>query len=204
MTLPLILAGLGVAGQVAGGVQANQQRQNAKGVIDQTYRLGRQRLGVRQQDVRRTQAEGIVARGLAGGGARIRTAPIAPEGEGGRAPLRSGIRMGNAPAVAGVPALPVTGARTLGQQQQVDMAREQQLEQNALLEQRNAARAGVEAGYAQSLAGTIGGAVASGIQGYQTGQAFNAFRGIDPIDPLRRGAWAQPQVDALNIYSQRG
>lgn len=223
MGLPLILGALGalqVGGQIAGAIQGNQQRQAQKGFVDRAYTLGRKRLDARQGDQRASQAEGLIARGLAGGGLRTSRTPIRFEGEGGR-------EAGNVPpaiqqaykrltgrdypvertavtAVEGAPAVSVAGARTLGEQQQMDLMREQQLEQNALRETRDSARAGVNAAYNQQLVGQVGNAIAGGIQGYQTGQIYNAYRGIDPVDPLGRGAWSNRAVDELNVFERSG
>lgn len=104
---------------------------------------------------------------------------------------------------AGAPVESVTGARTLGEQQQLDLAREQQVEQDALFQQRNAARAGVDAGYAQGLTGAIGQGVAGAVDAFRLGQvkqqAEQGAFGIDPIAP-----WEQGTTDRFNIYSQSG
>lgn len=212
MALPLILAGIQVAGGIAGGIQANQQKQKQKGVIGQAYRLGRERLNVRQGDQRRGQAEGLVARGLAGGGVRASNRAVSPVTPGRVISVAPGTSpadalRGRGPGVtrsAGTPRVSVTGARTLGQQQQLDLTREQQFEQDALLEQRNAANAGLSADATNALVGNIGGAIGGAIQGYQAGQQYNAYKGIDPVSPLERGAWSQPAVDALNVFNQSG
>lgn len=212
MALPLILGALQVAGGIGGAIQGNQQRQAQKGFIDRAYKLGRQRLDVRQADQRGGQAESLIAQGLAGGGnIRATRTPIRYEGEG-EAPInqlaaRSGIIRSmdfDRPPPSGAPAVSVAGARTLGEQRQLDLMREQQLEQNALRESRDSARAGVNAAYTQQLVGQVGNAIAGGIQGYQTGQIYNAYRGIDPVDPLGRGAWSNRAVDELNIFERSG
>ena len=202
MALPLILAGLQVAGGIAGAVQGNQQRQKAKGEIGRAYELGTRRLALRQGDVRQGVGESLVARGLAqGGNRRLSTAP---ETRGTRTMVR-GTALGKPiPVVAPVTQRPVTGARDLGGQAMTDLAREQQLERTALKQQRDSAVAGADAAATGALVGGIGQAVAGGIQGYQTGTMYNSFAGIDPVDPLRRGAWAQPAVDAFNLYNRQG
>lgn len=221
MSLPLILGALQVGGQIAGAIQGNQQRQAQKGFVDRAYKLGRKRLDVRQADQRGGQAESLIAQGLAGGGnIRATRTPIRYEGEGGReasnvAPAIQQaykrltgrdypVERTQVEAMEGAPAVSVAGARTLGEQRQLDLMREQQLEQNALRETRDSARAGVNAAYNQQLVGQVGNAIAGGIQGYQTGQIYNAYRGIDPVDPLGRGAWSNRAVDELNIFERSG
>lgn len=212
MALPLILAGIQVAGGIAGAIQGNQQKQKQKGVIGQAYRLGRERLNVRQGDQRRGQAEGLVARGLAGGGVRASNRAVSPVTPGRVTSVARGTGpvdalRGTGPGITrsgGTPRVGVTGARTLGQQQQMDLTREQQFEQDALLENRNAALAGLNADATNALVGNIGGAIGGAIQGYNAGQTYNAYRGIDPVMPLERGAWSQPAVDSLNIFERTG
>ncbi len=104
----------------------------------------------------------------------------------------------------GEPEVDVTTARTLGEQNALDLAHEQQLEQNAMREQARQAKAGVDAGYAQSLVGTIGNGIGSTLQIAATPYGDDAAFGVDPVDPLRRGAWAQPAVDRFTIFNQTG
>ena len=205
MALPLILAGLQVGGALASGIQNNQQKQKQKGVIGRAYKLGKERLGTRQGDQRQAQAESIGSRGLGGGGIRVASAvapmqrpKMAATGKG--LPLLSPGGMAPIPGT-GNPRASVTGARTLGQQQQADMGREQQYEQDALLEQKNAALAGLNADAAASLVGTVGQGIGGAIQGYQTGTTYNAYKGIDPVNPLGRGAWA-PTAGTNTIYNE--
>lgn len=213
MALPLILGAIQVAGGIYGGIQGNQQKQKQKGVIGQAYKLGKERLGVRQQDQRAGQAESLVARGLTGGGTRIRRAPVAPVQAQATRPTidrsRSVIQQALNPtrdpiAGTGTPRLAVSGARTLGQQQQADMAREQQFEQDALLESKRAAEAGLSADATNTLVGNIASGVGGAIQGYAAGKMYNSYAGIDPVDPLGRGQWSNQSVDRLNIYNQSG
>ena len=214
MGLPLILAAIQAAGGIGGAIQGNQRRQQQKGEIGRAYKLGQQRLALRQGDVRQGTGESLVARGLAqGGNVRVGRGAVplnTREVEHAKMLNTAGRRFtgakGNlAPVPAVVPIAAVTGARDLGGQVRADLGREQQLEQNALKQQRDSALAGANADATGALIGGIGQAVAGGIQGYQTGTMYaNAFGNIDPVRPLERGAWAQPSVDALNIYSQRG
>lgn len=195
MGVPLILGALQVGGGIAGMVQGNQRRQQQKGFVDRAYKVGRDRLGLRQGDQRRSQTESLIARGL-GTGLRIKrgpelSSPFSPDaGRGEIVRTQRGSRLRR--------------PSTLGEQQQFDLQREQQLEQDALKETRDATRSGIDAGYNQQLVGQIGNTIAGGIQGYQTGQMYNAYKGIDPVDPLGRGAWANKAVDELNVFTRSG
>lgn len=217
MALPLILAGLQVAGGVAGAVQGNQNRQKAKGEIGRAYELGQKRLALRQGDVRQGTAESLVARGLAQGGnvrlgravqplnTRERETVARQNATYSSVAKQMGIPTNRAqPIPAAVAPVSVRAARDLGGQVTADLAREQQLEQNAMKQQRDSALAGADAAATGALVGGIGQAVAGGIQGYQSGQMFNSFNGINPVDPLSTPQWSRPAVDSLNIYSQRG
>ena len=218
MPLPLILAGLQVAGGAAGAIQGNQTRQKAKGEIGRAYTLGKKRLSLRQGDQRQSHGEGLVARGLAQGG-NIRVGrgvqPTSANAMGDAkrltagqnaviraagfsAPMARRLAGSGTPAVPMVTPVPVTRARTLGEQGQADLSSEQQLEQNALLQQRDSALAGADAGATGALVGGIGQAVSGGIQGYQSGTMYNAYRGIDPVNPLGAGAWAMPPGLTVN------
>jgi hypothetical protein len=194
MALPLILGALQVAGGIGGAIQGNQNRQRQKGEIGKAYKIGAERLRLRQGDQRQSSGESLVARGIAtGGNARVRRGPGITEGK-----TRGISWVNNTPTqVSG------TGIRTLGDQVTADLTEEQRLEQAAMRSQRDSAYAGADAGATQALVGGIGQAVAGGIQGYQTGQMYNSFRGIDPVNPLSRGAWAAPPMtaDQLNVFS---
>lgn len=186
MGLGAVLAGVQLVGSAASAIQGNQNRQKAKGQIDKAFRLGRERLATRQQDQRRTQAESLISRGLTQGGIRLRTRPVADS--------RGGAES-------------VTGARTLGEQQQLDLTREQQVEQDALRQQRNAARAGVNAEYTQGLVGAIGSGVAGAVNAFAVDRmrprdeapagapsSVGEF-GIDPIAP-----WEPVRTDTFNVW----
>lgn len=203
---------LNLIGSAASAVQGNQNRQRAKGQIDAAFKLGRERLQTKQQDLRRSQAESLVSRGLAQGGIRLRTKPVdatnrvmAQPGYAGPSGVRIVMNPKIDPGPGTVRNAPetVTAARTLGEQQQLDLAREQQVEQDALVQQRDAARAGVDAGYAQGLVGAIGSGVSGAIDAYRVGQmkppAVRGEFGIDPIAP-----WEQGTVDNFTIFNQRG
>lgn len=241
MGLPAAIAAINLIGSGVSAIQGNQNRQKAKGQIDAAYRVGRKRLDTRQGDIRRSQSESLISRGLAQGGIRLRTAGIAPTGEGAGQPTRvaresraqisrnvqemnrlamtdprrlklmretaaaAAARPGAIAAAAantGAPEMPVTGARTLGEQQQLDLAREQQVEQDAMRQQRDAAKAGVDAGYAQGLIGAIGQGAAGTVDAFRLGQvrqqAEQGAFGIDPIAP-----WEQGTTDKFNVFTQK-
>ncbi len=192
-----ILKALPAIGQTISAIQGNQNRQRAKGEINKAYRIGRERLDLRQGDIRRTQGERLAAQGLAQGGSiRLRTAPVRPEGEVTARPgyTRNGVTVRLSPGLDPGPGTVragsevVTGARTLGQQRQLDLAREQQLEQDAMRQQRDAAIAGVDAGYTQALVNGAGMAVAGTLNAMQTPPG--AF-GIDVRDPLKTADWGK-------------
>lgn len=233
MALPLILGAIQGLGGVAGAIQGNQQRQRAKQEINDAYAIGQERLRLRQGDVRQGTAEGLVARGLAqGGNARVgrqvnptnqraiteaqRGNEIAkrrlfqaftPAGVSAgqrRTALEVANNLPARPLPAVVPRETVTGARDLGGQVTADLRREQQLEANAMQQQRDAAIRGVNTDATNALVGNIGQAVGGAIQGYQTGQMFNAYRGINPIDPLATPRWDQGSVDRFNTFNQTG
>ncbi len=197
-----VLAAVTAAGAITSGVEANQTRQKAKGIIGNAYTLGRQRLNLKQGDTRESQAESLGARGLAQGGNVRDLGNVGP---------------GAAPSVG--------GAHDLGGQAGLDEQREQVLEQTGLSQQKDQSLAGVNAIADQSEVNagiTAAGAVAGGIvnkpgpnlsgapnasatpaslglggsdvpavQPASTLSPYNsAWGGIDPINPTSRGAWA--------------
>lgn len=244
MALPAIIAGLNVIGSAASAVQGNQNRQRAKGEIKKAYKLGRERLALRQGDQRRGQAESLIARGLSNGGGRtaravmpsmvddtkvqkatkdmnvaIRQASEGPNrftGGAMRNPAATSTAITNAitqrtatvdalTAAANAAKVQNGGARTLGEAQARDLQREQQLEQNQMLQQRNNALAGVDAGYSQSLVNAGGNAIAGAINAYGSMQGGpmekpdygkGAF-GVDPVSPWSKGYG--PSVDSFNV-----
>lgn len=233
MALPLVLSAIQGLGGVAGAIQGNQQRQRAKQEINDAYAIGQERLRLRQGDVRQGTAEGLVARGLAqGGNARVgrQVNPTNPkaiaEVQRGNEIAKRRLFQAFTPAGASLmqrktamevannlPARPlpavvpretVTGARDLGGQVTADLRREQQLEANAMQAQRDAAIRGVNTDATANLVGNIGQAIAGGIQGYQTGQTWNSYRGVDPVQPLLTPRWDQGSVDRFNTFNQTG
>lgn len=256
MALDTILKAIPIVGSVVSAVQGNQNRQRAKGEITKAYTLGRQRLDLRQGDIRRTQAERLASRGLAQGGIRLRTAPIAPamvdgtkvdratqdmnvairetreagrrRGANGQNPAADAARIQDAIAArdtavetlnttANAGRINLGGARTLGEQQQLDLAREQQIEQDGMLQARNNALAGVDAGYTQALVNGGANAIAGTLSAMQT--PAGAF-GIDPRDPLKTADWGKgvsgveygstygpptgTTVDKFNTFDRKG
>lgn len=196
MPLPLIAAALGAARAGIGLLQNRSNVRNQRNRINDAYTFGHQRQNIMQQDVRGSEAEGIASRGLAQGG---------------------DIQIGGALSPTSDPAtLGVGGAHTLGGQQQADLHREQQLEQNDLLRQRDNAVSDVEAEGKQGAVSSIASGIATGFQvaGIQgaagnppstdpanasspggIASAYSAagvnphFNGIDPINPLQHNDW---------------
>lgn len=212
-----VLAALPVVGNIVSAVQGNQNRQRAKGEINKAYQLGQQRLTLRQGDQRRGQAESLVARGLSNGGGRIGRA-VGPTNINawannapgytptGTAQPRRGSDRTLAVVSQGTPVRPGS-ARTLGEAQSRDLRSEQQLEQDAMRQQRDAAIAGVDAGYTQALVNAGGNAISGAINAYGAMQPMGgtpakpdygkgAF-GIDPVSPW--GSGYGPQVDDFNV-----
>jgi len=194
--LPLLIAaGAGLLRAGVGAVQANQEKQRQKGIIGKAYKLGQQRMNVRQQDVRQSVAETSGSRGLAQGGDVMVGGPS-------RAALTTG----------------VGGAHTLGGQQTADLAREQNLEAYGLEQERDRALSDTKAAYSSNLissvsagintaVGAYGAAsdaaamktgsqgaagVGAGVQvdapppGWRPSRYPGAYGGIDPLDPVGR------------------
>jgi len=239
-----LAAAYGLGRAAFGAIQGNQTRQRNKGLISQAYRTGRERLDLTQGDVRQNVQESAVARGLAGGGGVRASGPVHPTGGGGvgsagyktktsyamRVPGHP--QFGVTPTVTQVggeraaPPVSVSGAYDLGSQQGSDLAREQQLEQTDLVRQKDAALAGNDAEYANTLVGSAAAGVAGAgdvanaygaMKAPGVTDAFgagrlpegttapdtpykNAFMGIDPVNPLERGAWAR-NAD-FNVYGR--
>ena len=204
--LPLILAALGVAKGVAGGIQANQTRQRSKGLINEAYATGQTRMAGAQRDERQGLAESLGARGLSQGG--MVTAD----------PVRPNVATGRRTAVPndGTGPLWLGGATNLGQQDTLTQRGEQALESTQMRQQRDQALAGVNANATATMVGSAAGGVAGAFQGYQAGKNYEATRakslastsafGVDPVNPLGGpgSAWNQRSVDQFNIYNNRG
>lgn len=194
--LPLLIAA--AAGTIRAGVgaiQANQEKQRQKGIIGKAYKLGQQRMNLRQQDVRQSVAETSGSRGLTQGGDVMVGGPSS-------AALTTG----------------VGGARTLGGQQTADLAREQNLEAYGLNQERDRALSDTKAAYTSNLISSVsagintavgaygaaseagamktgspaGGGIGPGVQtespppGWRPSRFPGAYGGIDPLDPVGR------------------
>jgi hypothetical protein len=201
--LPLIAAAIGT-GLVRGGLgalAARKESRRQKGFIRQAYDTGRQRLDLSQGDVRQSQAEGLLARGLGAGGSIGLGGPVAP---------------GAVPSVS--------GAHDLAGQQVADQRREQALEQTSLRDQRdralsdtkaatqqgyvNAAVSGIQSGLSVYSGGkdlaalSGGGGAAAGVAQGVPGTGVAPWGGVDPVDPLGRGPWSVPTTGQFNIYGR--
>lgn len=176
MSWVAIAVGTSLVAGGAGAVQSNQNRQKGKGVIGKAIDVAGQRLKLRQGDVRETNAESLAARGLTGGGMAGND-------------LASGTR--------------------------ANLATEQGLETKDLAARKDSELHGVnaagDAGEVSSVASGIAGAFDAyanrpgavaplpgaapaprgpGVAVDGSASKYpSAFEGIDPVDPLGRGAW---------------
>lgn len=218
----------GIAEGIAGAVQANQRRQRAKGVLTKAYTMGQQRLNLSQEDERQSGAESLVRRGLGarpGVIARPTQPTLTTDGSG--APVKTFSPLFNQVSAAnGVRMLPggsldVGGATTLGQQNVKDRGREQVLEQtdlrtnydNAMQDNNNAATdaeiASIAGGVGTALSGVASSyaapaaaatmATSAGPQKAMSDLASRSYGGINPVNPLEGGAWAQSTRN-FNVY----
>ena len=186
-----IAVAVGVGSAVTGGVQANQERQRKKGVIGKAYDVAGQRLALRQGDVRQSLGESLTARGVA-----PRSRPGAP--------------------------------RDIGSQAMADLGVEQGLESRDLAERKGAEYSAVNAEANSAMIASAVNGISAGVNlhgamapGRTPGGAApgagvmvdtpppgatkypGAFAGIDPVDPLGRGAWKSPgTVGGFNKYSE--
>lgn len=191
--LGLILAAAQAVGGIGKAIQANQERQRQKGIIGRAYGIARERLATRQGDIRQGTAEALTARGLTHTG-------------GGRTP------------------------HDLGSQRVADTEHEFDLERRDLGSREEMARAGINqsanaaiaGGITEGLVGAAGtydalhNPSASPISAaYGAGRMVdtppagapspydNAWGGIDPIDPLGRGAWKSADTTGgFNKFNQ--
>jgi hypothetical protein len=164
--LGLIAAAVGAARGIAGAVGAKKEGNRRRQLLYEAYDRGKARLDVRQQDVRQGSAEGLVARGLGSGGGVTVGGPVGT-GE--------NLTVGGTGAGA---------AHTLGEQQGADLHREQGLEQNELLAQRNASIDDVTAGQRESTIGSIANGIQTGFNVYNAGQELGAMRSAQPTPPI--------------------
>lgn len=185
--LGLVLAALGAGQGAAGAIEANQERQRQKGVIGRAFDIADKRQLIQQRDVRQQQGENLVARGLTGGGGVSTEAPAymgtptkAEVLNRTRALFSKALGAGAAPATG--PAAPPVGVpHTLGAQVTSDLGKEQQLEQQDLNAQREAALSGVNAAANAAEVGSIASGIQSGISGWASGTGWG---GIDPVNPI--------------------
>lgn len=147
--------------------QANSEKKRQQGIINKSYALGKQRLDLQQGDERQSQGEGLLARGLGGGGSSIAdTGSVSPTGPTG-----------------------VGGAHDLGGQQVADERREQTLQQSSMLQEKNNALSDSSAQATQGFVNSIGSGIATGAQAFSAGSAASHWGGIDAVNPLGSGSW---------------
>lgn len=161
--IPLLAlaAAAGTARAGLGMYQSNQEKQRQKGIIGKAYKLGRERMNLRQGDVRNSVAENLGQRGLTQGG-----------------DVRD-------PGVGSTPSLttPVGGAHTLGGQQMADLAREQNLEAFGLKQERDRALSDTRAAASAGIVNSIASGIDTGVSVYGMGKdagALSAMRSAPP------------------------
>jgi hypothetical protein len=184
--LPLIAAAI-AAGGIRAGIGLLQGRDNVRrqrNQIQDAYTRGQARMGIQQQDVRQSEGESLGSRGLTSGG---------------------DVQLGG--AVAPGADLGVGGAHTLGGQQQADLHREQGLEQNNMLAEKNNAVSNVEAGGSQDAVNSIASGISTGFSVAGMGQTASAsptgsngiasayanpnyFNGVHPTNPDMNSDWS--------------
>lgn len=155
-----VAAGVGTA--VAGGVQANQQRQRQKGIIGTAYGIAGKRQLIQQKDIRQETGESLGQRGLTQGGGVT---------DQGIAPLST-------PSVG--------GAHTLGEQTNVDLTREQSLERQGLAADKSSAMSTINA---NANAAEVGAGIAGMNTGFGLYGSLhnNSFNGLDANNPWGSG-----------------
>lgn len=190
-----IAVAVGAGTAIVGGVQSNQERQRKKGIIGKAYAIGEQRLKLRQGDVRQSVQESLGARGLTQGGAGARdlasqtVSDLAHEQDLERQDLASR-KAGsysdvNAEGDAGIVGSVVRGAQTT-------FGLADALHQGG------------------GTPGTPGAARAGGagvmVDTPPPGSASaypGSFGGIDPVDPLGRGAWkSAATTGGFNVFNE--
>lgn len=216
MALGLILAAAQLAGGGLKAIQANQERQRQKGIIGRAYGIARERQARRQQDVRQGTAESLGARGLTQGGGITAAAPAGP---------RTAIAQGTPATFGRTP-------HTLGEQIGVDNEREFSLERDDLNSREEMMRAGINREADAGIAGGITDGITGAISAYSGAQdpgggsgspitsafgrgtmvdtpakgvssPYNGWGGIDPIDPLGRGAWkSAATTGGFNVFNE--
>jgi hypothetical protein len=212
MPLPLIAAaiGLGAGRALLGATQAKKTQKRNRGLIEQAYASGHERLDTQQADARQVANEGLIARGLAGGGAVRDAGTVAPGAT-----------------------VDLSGAHDLAGQAVLDQRREQAMAQTELRQQRDNALTENRAAGTQGVIGSILGGVQTGMDAYGALSSLGALRGggkpvpttptmattptqagipgwggVDVVDPLGRGLWARspsgaPTTGVFNVFNPR-
>jgi hypothetical protein len=196
MTWVLTAAAVAIAGGGIGAVEANQNREKEKGIQGKAYGIASKNLDISQINTREGVAEGSVQRGLTGAGDV------------------------NAAGAPGMTTPSPGGASTLGGQVGKDLAVQQSLEVQNLSNENTAQlqqiNASADASEVSSIASGIAGAARAGSSAPSTpvvGPSASAtpaslglgssvvpgpypasFGGIDPVNPLGRGAWSAPNT----------
>ena len=221
MALGLILAGASLLGGGLKAVGANQDRQRNKGIIGRAYGIARKRQAVHHQDVRQGTAEGLVARGLAQGGGVTAAPAVGP-----RTAVPKGSPISNAfqPRTLGQQQQ-VDNENEFGLERD-DLDSREEMAKAGINQQANAQIAGgVTEGVTGAIAnyygaqnpagGDFGAGDASPIAAaYGKGTMVDtaprssspypsSFMGIDPVDPLGRGAWKSPgTTGGFNVFNE--
>ena len=205
MTWILTAAAVAVVGGGVGAIEANQNRQKQKGTQGTAFGIASKELGLSQLNTREGVAEGSVQRGLTGGG------DVSASGAPGMTTPSPG------------------GASTLGGQVGKDLAVQQSLEVQNLSNENTAQLQQINANADASEVGSIAGGISGGLRAIATptnattpttGPSASAsptdlglsaatvpgpypasFQGVDPINPLGRGAWSAPNTTGgQNIF----
>ncbi len=156
MAIPIAL---GVGRAIVGWGEAARQKKREEGLIQAAYARGQGRLNIEQMDTRQGVAEGSVQRGLAGGGG-VRV--------GGPAPTSDETRTWQGDHWSAPTPYSVAGGTDLGSQAGLDLEREQRLQQDELVAQRESALGNVRSSYEQSVIGAVSQGVAAGTQAQGT------------------------------------
>lgn len=219
MALPLILAAASAIGGGIKAIGANQERQRNKGIIGRAYGIARKRQATHHQDVRQGTAESLGARGLAQGGGVTAAPAVGP-----RTAVPKGTPISNAyrPRTLGEQQQADNeGEFDLERQ---DLNSREEMAKAGINQQANAQIAGsvtegvtgAIANYygAQKIGGDddaspIAAAYGKGTmvdtlpKGSSSSPYPSSFMGIDPVDPLGRGAWKSPNTTGgFNVFNE--
>ncbi len=162
-----------------GAAEAVKQKRRQENLIQQAYERGHGRLNIEQLDTRQGVAEGNVQRGLAGGGG-VRVGGPAPSSDETRTWL--GDRWG-APTPYSV-----AGGTDLGSQAGLDLGREQRLQQDELVAQRESALQDVRGAYSQAVIGSAAAGIQTGTTVAGWGKTGEAGGGTTSALPTGRPA----------------